>query len=86
MWIKTFELGTPVSETHEMIKTTFGGSAMGRTQYFERLYQSKRGETSAKIVRVQVEPPQAAQMKTWRKFAKSSTKTHIVQFQRSLAG
>jgi hypothetical protein len=30
-----FRLGKTASETHEMIKTTFGDNAMGRTQTFE---------------------------------------------------
>jgi hypothetical protein len=41
-----FKLGKTASETHEMLKTAFGGNAMGRTQTFEWFSRFKRGETS----------------------------------------
>jgi hypothetical protein len=37
-----FELGKTASETHEMLKTAFGDSAMRRTQAFEWFSRFKR--------------------------------------------
>jgi hypothetical protein len=66
-----FKLEKTASETHEMLKTASGDSAMGRTQTFKSGFlDSNVGKRRSKMLRVQV-----VQTKTWRMFAKSSTKT-----------
>jgi hypothetical protein len=67
-----FELGKTASETHEVHKTALGGNAMGRTQTSDGSLDSNVGKLWSKI---QVVPQQVPQTKTWRMFAKSSTKT-----------
>jgi hypothetical protein len=74
-----FKLGKTASETHEMLKTVFGVIDMGRTQTFDWFSRFIRGgKIRSKILSVQV-----AQTKTWRMFAKSSTKTNETHYQDS---
>jgi hypothetical protein len=66
-----FTLGKTASGTHEMPRTAFGDSAVGRTQTFSGSLDSNVGNLRSKILSVQV----VLQTKTWRMFAKSSTNT-----------
>jgi hypothetical protein len=63
-----------------MLKRAFSYSAMGTTQTFDWFYRFKHEKLQLKIVSIQVIPPQVAQMKMWKKFAKPSVKTEEVPF------
>lgn len=58
----------------------------GEHELMNSFLYSNMGKLWLKFVSIQVGPPHVAQLKQWRKFTKSSTKTGKVPFQRSLAG
>jgi hypothetical protein len=81
-----FKLGKSASEMRDMHKQLSVTMSWGENTFLSGFLDLHVGKLRLKIVSIQFFFPQDAQMKTWRKFPKSSTNTDKTSFRRSLAG